>query len=180
MSGLTREAPAAFTLFMNKKNFFLVGLVLVLAVVYAVYFTDWFRPKTIHISHTSRPLRTFRAARAGRAGRAGQSDAATTQLIFNLDDDYELTELKVVSLAALQTNKLAQPVWHLVGDPSSDSIKNFLYGQNIPGMNPAVAGSQAEPLQPGATYRMFITAGKISGQHDIQIGAAPANTATNR
>jgi hypothetical protein len=180
MSGLTREAPAAFTLFMNKKNFFLVGLVLVLAWVYVVNFTDWLRPKTIHISHTSRPLRTFRAARAGRTGRAGQSDAATTQLIFNLDDDYELTELKVVSLAALQTNKLAQPVWHLVGDPSSDSIKNFLYGQNIPGMNPAVAGSQAEPLQPGATYRMFITAGKISGQHDIQIGAAPANTATNR
>jgi hypothetical protein len=180
MSGLTREAPAAFTLFMNKKNFFLVGLVLVLAWVYVVNFTDWLRPKTIHISHTSRPLRTFRAARAGRAGRAGQSDAATTQLIFNLDDDYELTELKVVSLAALQTNKLAQPVWHLVGDPSSDSIKNFLYGQNIPGMNPAVAGSQAEPLQSGATYRMFITAGKISGQHDIQIGAAPANTATNR
>jgi len=168
---------------MKIKNFILVGLVLVLAVVYAVYFTDWFRPNTIHISHTDRSARTFRTGRGLRAGRgvqAAQSGPGATQLIFGLGDDYELTELKVVPLAALQTNKLAQPVWHLVGDPSSDSIKIFLYGQNIHGMNPAVAGSQAEPLQPGATYRMFITAGKISGQHDIQIGAEPANTATNR
>ena len=111
---------------------------------------------------------------------AAQSGAPATQLFFGLGDDYELTEVKVVPLAALQTNKLAQPIWHLVGDPSSDSINTILYGQNIAGMNPAVAGSQAEPLQPGVTYRLFITAGKISGQHDFHIGAAPANTVTNR
>ena len=101
---------------MKIKNFILVGLVLVLAVVYAVYFTDWFRPNTIHISSTSRPVRTVRAFRAGRPGAPSRPiRPGATQLFFDLKDDYELTELKVVPLAALQTNKLAQPVWHLVG-----------------------------------------------------------------
>jgi hypothetical protein len=159
---------------MNKKNFILIGFALVLFGVYAVYFTDWFQPKTIHISSTTRPVLGFRAARAASSG------AAATQLFFGLKDDYELTEIKVVSLAALKTNKLAQPVWHLVGDPSSDSINLFAYGQKIDGMNPAVEGSRAEQLQPGITYRIFITAGKIKGQLDFHIGTAPANTATNR
>ena len=159
---------------MDKKNFFLIGLVLVLAGVYAVYFTDWFKTKTIHISCTSRPVRTFRAARTAQPG------AATTRLIFSLQDDYELTEIKVVSLDALKTNKLAQPAWHLIGDPSSDSINLFTYGQKIDGMNPAVAGTQAEPLQPGVMYRISVTDGKIKGQLNFHIGAAPANTATNR
>jgi hypothetical protein len=161
---------------MNKKNLMLIGFTLVLAVVYAVYFTDWFRPKTIHISNTSRSVRAFRGFR----GRGVQPSPATTELFFGLKDDYELTELKVVPLAALKTNKLAQPVWHLVGNPSSEPINVLVYGQNISGMNPAVAGSRAEPLQPGVTYRIFITDGKIKGQQDFHIGAAPANTATNQ
>jgi hypothetical protein len=159
---------------MNKKNYFLIGLVLVLAGVYAFYFTDWFKTKTIHISCTSRPVRAFRTARTAQPG------AATSRLIFSLQDDYELTEIKVVSLDALKTNKLAQPAWHLIGDPSSDSINLFTYGQTIDGMNPAVAGTRADPIQPGVMYRISITDGKIKGHLDFHIGAAPANTATNR
>ena len=144
---------------MNKKNVILIACALVLAVVYVTYFTDWFWPKTIHISHTSRPV---------RSARAGQ---AATRLGFGLGDDYELTEIKVVPLAEFQTNKLAQPLWHLVGDPSSDSINVFFYGQKIDGMDLAVEGARPEPLQPGVTYRIFVTAGKASGQHDFHIGA---------
>jgi len=168
----------SFNLFMRKrnyKNFILVGCVFALAVVYAFYFTDWFQPKTIHISSTSRPVRSVRSFRA-----AQPASPETTELFFRLNDEYELTEIKVVSLAALKTNKLAQPVWHLIGDPSSDSIDLFVYGQKIDGMNPAVEGTRAEPLQPGVMYRIFLTAGKIKGQLDFHIGPAPANTATNR
>ena len=43
-------------------------------------------------------------------------------------------------------------------------------------MDPAVEGSRPEPLQPGVTYRLFVAAGKIKGQHDFQIGAPPANS----
>jgi hypothetical protein len=151
---------------MNKKNFFLVGLVLVLAGVYAVCFTDWFRSRPIQISYTSRPV-----LRRG-------SEPLANPLRFGLGDYYSLTEVKVVPLAALQTNKLTQPVWHLVSDSGSDDVNQFIYGQTISGMDSAVAGARPEPLQPGVNYRIFITAGKAKGQHDFHIGPAPANTAT--
>jgi hypothetical protein len=154
---------------MNKKNFILIAIVLVMAGIYAIYFTDWFRPKTIQISHTSRPART--GARTG---------AVANPMIFGLGDYYSLTEIKVIPLAALQTDKLAQPVWHLVSDSGSDDVDNFFYGQKINGMDPAVEGARPEPLQPGVTYRLFVAAGKARGQHDFHIGVAPANTATNR
>jgi hypothetical protein len=153
---------------MNKKNFMLIGLVLVLAGVYATFFTDWFRPKTILIFHTPRPVRSAR------------SGPAATQLIFGLGDYYSLTEIKVVPLAALQTDKLAQPVWHLVSDEGSDDVNKFSYGEKINGMDPAVEGARPEPLQPGVTYRLFVAAGKTRGQHDFQIGGPPANVSTKQ
>jgi hypothetical protein len=145
---------------MSKKNYVLIAIALVLAGVYAVFFTDWFRTKTILISHTSRSM------------RAG---AATGRIIFGLGDYYSLTEIKVVPLAALQTNKLAQPVWHLVSNEGSDDVNHFIYGQKINGMEPAIEGARPEPLQPGVIYRLFVTAGKIRGQHDFQLGAPPVN-----
>jgi len=40
---------------------------------------------------------------------------------------------------------------------------------------PAIEGARPEPLQPGVIYRLFVTAGKIRGQHDFQLGAPPVN-----
>jgi hypothetical protein len=153
---------------MNKKNITLIAIALALAGVYAVCFTDWFRPKTILVSQTSRPVRSTR------------NGAATSRITFGLGDYYSLTEIKVVPLAALQTNKLAQPVWHLVSDSGSDDVKQFFYGENINGMDPAVEGARPEPLQPGVMYRLFVAAGKVRGQHDFQNGVAPANAATDK
>jgi len=144
---------------MNKKNHALIAITLVLAGVYVIYFTDWLKPKIIQITSTSRPLRT------------NGTGPATDRLIFGLDDSYSLTEVKVVPLAELQTNKLAQPVWHLVSDSGSDDVKLFFYGEQIGGMDPALESSRPEPLQPGVTYRLFIAAGKARGQYDFHIGA---------
>jgi hypothetical protein len=151
-----------FTLFMSRKNFILIALVLAFAGVYVVCFTTWFRAKTIQISHTSRPVRSAR------------SGPAATGLSFALGDYYELTEVKVVPLAALQSDSHARPVWHLVSDSGSDDVNHFSYGENISGMDSAVEGSQAEPLESGVTYRIFVTAGHAKGQHDFQIGAPVA------
>jgi hypothetical protein len=154
---------------MNKKNFMLISLVLVLAGIYAVFFTDWFRTKTILISHTSRAVRSN--TRTGTlAGR----------VFFGLGDYYSLTEVKVIPLATLQTNKLAQPIWHLVADEGSDDVNQFFYGEKIRGMDPAVAGSRPEPLQPGVTYRLFVSAGKVKGQHDFQFGTIPVAAVVNQ
>jgi len=143
-----------------KKNLFLIAIILALAAVYVVFFTDWFQSKTIQISHTSRSF----------GGNRGGSE---TSLLFGLDQEYELNDIKVVSLTEWQTNKSAQPLWHVVSD-GSDPIMHFSYGENINGMDAAVGGSRATPLQTGVTYRIFITAGKARGQHDFTPGTIAA------
>ena len=144
---------------MNKKNFMLVAVVLVLAGVYAIYFTSWFRSQTIQISHTSRPGRS----------------AGSHPLNFGLGGSYKLTEIKVVSLAEWQTNHGVPPVWHLDSDSNSAPVAFFTYGQRIRGMKPAVPGAQAQSLETNVAYRLFVTAAKIKGQHDFEIGGTPAN-----
>ena len=142
---------------MNKKNFILVGLVLVLAVVYAVYFTEWFRPKTIHISYTNRPARNVRVFRAGRAGRGAgpPNPARQPPSCFSA---WETTTNSPKSRSSrsprCKPTNSPNPIWHLVADPSSDSIESFCFtAKKSTGMDPAVAGARAEPLQPGVTYR---------------------------
>jgi hypothetical protein len=152
---------------MNKKNYALIAIVLVLVGVYIICFTDLFKPKTIIISKASRPVRTTRTG------------ATSDQVFFALDNDYSLTEVKVVPIAALQTNKLAQPIWHLVSDSGSDDVGQFPYGQQINGMDSAVAGTEAGPLQPGVMYRLFVAAGKAKGQLDFQLGVTPVSPSTN-
>ena len=168
---------------MNKKNFFQIGVLLVLATVYVVYFTDWLRPKTIQISHICRPARVAPAARAARNRRNAPTDQnapPALRLVFGLGQNYSLTEIKVVPLAAWLTNKFTLPVWHLVSDSNSVPLHLFLYGQRIRGMRPAFAGSRPEPIQPGVAYRLFVTATKGRGQHDFEVGVSPPATATNR
>ena len=134
---------------------------LVMAGIYVVYFTNWFKPQIIRISHTSRATRAIR--------RSGQKDNSTTvPIAFGLDREYQLSEIKVVSVAALQTNNDALPIWHLISDSNSVPVKFFFYGERIRGMKPEVPGSRPEPLQPNVTYRLFTTAGSAKGQHDFQ------------
>jgi hypothetical protein len=132
---------------MTKKNLWLILVALGLATVYAIWFSDWFRPKTVGIFHTTRNLR----------------------LSFGLSRRTQMTELKVVSVAALETNKAALPVWHLISDSNSVPVQQFAYGQHIGGMRPAISGVRAEPLVPNVIYRMFITTHGAKGQHDFQL-----------
>ncbi len=143
----------------------LILLALVLTVVYAIYFTDWFKPKLIQIFHTSRALR-LQLQRGG----------ANPILTFGLNRAYPLTELKVVPLAEFQTNQNALPVWHLVSSSNSAPVKIFFYGQKIRGMNSAVPGAHPQPLESNIMYRLFLTAGKFKGQHDFELGGKPADT----
>ena len=143
-----------------KKNLFLIAIVLALGAVYVSFFTDWFKPQIIQISHTSRSF-------------GGNRGGSTVPMMFGLDQEYELTEVKVVPLKEWQADKNAQPIWHLVSD-GSDTINHFAYGENIGNMDPAVNGTRPKPLEPGVTYRIFVTAGKAAGWHDFTPGAVAA------
>jgi hypothetical protein len=143
---------------MTKNNLLLVLLAVALAVVYAIWFTDWFRPAVVKISHTVRDL--------PQNHRRGSVDPS---LIFRVNPRIRLTELKVVPLSEYATNKSVLPVWHLVSDSNSVPVLNFTYGQNIGGMHPVIQGGRAEPLETNVTYRMLVSAGRTTGQHDFEL-----------
>jgi hypothetical protein len=137
---------------MNKKSWALVSAALVLGIVYVIYFTSLFKPKVMLIAHNE------------RFGRVN----------FNLGYPYRLTSLKVVSVSALESNKYALPAWELKSDSNSVPIKMFSYGERIRGMQPIVSNARPEPLDPGATYRLFIEAGSEKAQHDFTINIDPS------
>jgi hypothetical protein len=171
---------------MTKKNWLLIFVVLVLASVYAIYFTNWFAPKTIHIISTNeRSARTGRGARANNPGflarlanlanSATIADSTTVPIIFKFGRSYKLTELKVIDLDEFQTNKNCLPLWHLIADTNSVPIgQSFNYGQRLPGMKPVVPGERAQPLKPGVNYRLIVSDGSARGEHDFQAVARPA------
>jgi hypothetical protein len=144
---------------MERKTWLLVFAAMILAAVYAVYFTRWFQPATVKIFHTSRNLRP-QAARNG----------AMPSLVFGLSREVRLTDLRVVELSAYQTNRNILPLWHLNSTSNSVPsvpVKTFFYGQFIRGLKPAVPGSPPRELGSNITYRLIIKAGKIAGEHDF-------------
>jgi hypothetical protein len=149
---------------MTKKSWILVFGALALAVVYICFFTDWFKPTVIQISHTTRPL-------PSRSSRS----ATTVAVVFGLDHYYRLTEIKVVPLAEWQTNHSVLPLWHLVSDSKSAATKFFIYGQHINRMKSAMPEVQPKPLETNVVYRLFVSAGSVKSQHDFQIGGKPTN-----
>ena len=160
---------------MTKRNWLLISVALVLAVIYVFCFTDWFKPKVIHI--TSINARTSRIRRAlGRLGNLLNSadDSTTVPVIFKLERPYKLTEIKVVALDEWQTNNDCLPLWHLIANTNSVQVSEpFYYGGYVPGMRLEVPGALAQPLQPGVKYRLFVTDGRAKGEHDFQPVAKP-------
>ena len=151
---------------MSKNNWLLLVVLLGLGTVYAVYFTDWFRPKVIAIYHVSRPNRL-------RPQRPGTPAPDTMPVTFGLGARYQLTELKVVQLDAWQTNHNVLPIWHLISDSNSIPLKSFIYGQFLRGMRPAVPGSRPKPLEPDVNYHLELVAGKARGEHNFTAQPAP-------
>lgn len=150
---------------MAKKQILLLGVALALLSVAVYHFwNDWFGPEEIQIAHSLRPY----SPRGGRSP-ARRAPPPGSSVLFFLDRRCRLTEVKVVPLAEWQTNRYAHPLWHLISESNSVPVKSFAYGVPIRGMHPPVRGAQPDPLQPGVTYRLFVTAGKLHGQHDFQI-----------
>ena len=142
-----------------KKNWLLVSVGIALAAVYAIYFTDWFQPKTIQIFHTYRNLHPRMPVR----------DGTMPALHFGLGRPFKLTDIRVVLLAEYQTNQNTLPLWHLVSDSNSVPIESFFYGQRIRGLKPEVPGSRSQPLTNDVVYRLIVTAGNIKGEHDFEL-----------
>jgi hypothetical protein len=142
---------------MTRKELALVLLSVALTAVYVIFFTDWFRKKSIQIIpliSTGRPSAIPR-----------DHDAPPVYPVsFQLSGKYPLKIVKVVNAAEFATNKYALPLWHMVSDSNSPPINSILYGTRIPGMKSAVPRERPKPLEPGVRYLLFIDTGKLQAQ----------------
>ncbi len=152
---------------MPKKQLVLLVVAVLLLCGYAYYFTDWFASESIQIVHTIRPYSPPRRTR----GRSTEENPAVNAVSFGFNRKYQLTEVKVIPVSDLATNKYAHPIWHLVSESNSVPTKAFVYGMNIEGMHPKVPGARPDPLQPGVAYRLFIETGDIKGEHEFKTTA---------
>jgi hypothetical protein len=145
---------------MTKRKWMLIVAALLLACVYLYHFTGWFKTKTIQISYTERSFLSRGPARPGQP-----------TILFGFGGQpYQLSEVEVVPLDAGQINPAAVPVWHLIADSRSAPVEFFQYGQNLPGMKPAMPGARPEPLATNVTYRLLVRVGSLKGQCDFQPG----------
>jgi hypothetical protein len=145
----------------TKKWMAILGTLLLVGILIYVY-ADWFRPQQIEIYHRiakNRPM---------RGGKNIQNPNAVF-VTFGLDRKCTLTEVKVLSVAALATNENPYPLWHLVSDTNSVPLKGFTYGERIRGMRPFVKGAPPQALESNVTYRLLITADGKRGQHDFSL-----------
>jgi len=147
---------------MTKKQWVLLGVLILLIGYYIVAFTTLGRRAGMQISHgtDTKPAGVIRP-------RAAASDVITANVRFNLNQAYLLTEIRVVRLADWQTNKYILPVWHLISETNSAPTRRFYYGVPIRGMKPAVDKAWPKPLEPNVVYRLFLTSGSVKGQHDF-------------
>ena len=153
---------------MSKKEYVLIGLVVVLIGVYAIWFTDLFRPRIMRIEHSTRSARSAGGTSAERVATT-ESDGLGN-VSFALHHNYKLTSIKVVPLQEFLTNKYVPPVWEMVSKSGSSPVDGFSYGMGIKGMTSARSAMQPEPLLPGVEYRLLVVAGRVHGEHDFKIG----------
>jgi hypothetical protein len=141
---------------MFSKQTLLIGLATLLAGIYIYFFTDWINRPRIQIIAQTRPIQP-----------RGQT-AKVYPVSFLLDGNYKLSSVKVVLLSAYQTNRLTVPLWYLIAHTNTPSIEGFLYGQRIAGMRAWKTNTAPQQLEPNTVYRLFVQAGRASGQIDFQ------------
>lgn len=150
---------------MTKKNVLLI-LALVLLAGFSLYLNrDRFRSQTIQIGER------WLEPRGNQARRVQKSSGKL--LVFLFDQPLQLTSVKVIPLAAVQTNRFPHPIWELTTESNSVPVKDIIYGAPIRGMRPKVPGSVAEDLEPKSEYRLFVEAGSLKATYDF-IGSPSA------
>jgi hypothetical protein len=148
----------------SRRNLLIASVALVVTGLFAYVYRDAFRPDEIQITHrvvVGPPVRGL--------SRTNQN-LKVTQLVFGLDQKRELTEIKVINAAALESGTNTAPLWHVISDSNSIPVKVFAYGDHIRGLRPLVKKSRPIPLESNVTYRLVVRAGRATGQHDFSVG----------
>jgi hypothetical protein len=143
----------------------LIALVVVLGGISVYLNRDWFAGDNIHISHRSLPPRPglFKRKRPAPA-----DTSPSNPVTFGFDRKLKLTSVQVFVLSAIDTNKYALPIWHLISESNSVPTRDLTYGVPIKGMHPKVPNATPDELQPGEKYRLMIETASLKAQHDFE------------
>jgi hypothetical protein len=142
----------------------LIALVVVLGGISLYLNRDWFAGDNIHISHRSLPSRgLFKRKRPTPA-----DNSPSNPVTFGFDRKLKLTSVQVFVLSAIETNKYALPIWHLISESNSVAMRDLTYGVPIKGMHPKVPNATPDELQPGEKYRLMIETASLKAQHDFE------------
>src|SRR5439155_9604092 len=107
----------------RKRKLLAVAGVMVVLGLYAYAYRDWFRPGDMKIYDRISTGQSIR-----RSTRTNQP-VNVAGVAFVFDQYYKLTDVKVVAVAELATNKHARALWRLVSDSNSIPVKAFNYGE---------------------------------------------------
>ena len=101
------------------------------------------------------------AARIAEAN-AGRFDGMYP-VVFALDGEYQLTQVRVIEVTPSAPGKAPKIVWQLDSTSNSVPTKALLYGRIPKGMKLKDDRSKAEKLEPGVQYRLEVRAGRYKG-----------------
>jgi len=129
---------------MQRKEFTLIAVLLVLGGLYVRYFTHWFDHEKLEITASRRP--------------SMDQNSAVESIIFTLNGQHSLKDLKVLQLT--DDGKLdphAHVLWHLVSASNPVPAQLIVYGHHVRGMKQAVDNPSPEALQPDVGYCVVAT-----------------------
>jgi len=142
---------------MSRNTIILSSALFLLGGLYLWQFSDWFVEPRIQIRINSRP------------GTVANDPNLALPIIFGLDRDYALDQVRVVSLASQTTNRQPLEVWGLKrkpGFPQSTKVRGFAYNAELEGLE-STPGIGHSPLQPGMPYRIEVVSGRLRGTADF-------------
>ena len=154
----------------SRKEMVMVGLFAVLLGLYVGYGTSCFRIHPMHIEHSVRP-----SVRMASVSMPAGKPRIVYVTSFAFDREYKFTSIKVFRVQDLPDNNKILPLWHLEGKAAA--TRSLVYGSTPQGMAPFVAGTEAQPLEADVSYRIFIEAGSLRGEHDFTITGQAAAAA---
>ena len=152
---------------MTRKEWLLIGLVLVLGGLWVGFFSGWFGPKVIRIEHSVRTGRGADRPGARQTGPPGR--AVLGNVSFSLHRDYALTSVRVVAVSDVATNQNPRALWHLEAKKGSKPVDSLAYGIPVNGMTSYFPNAEPEALVPGVEYRLLVEAGSWKGTRDFVI-----------
>jgi hypothetical protein len=165
---------------MKSRIWMLVGVLGLLGLGYAYFFTEWVRTEPILIQAQVRDVAGRRGMEGPQRGgrdrgqrRGVEQDASRAfegvyPVVFALDGEYRLTSVRVVENQPGKSGKAKKVLWHLVSASNSVPTKALMYGKIPRGMVAKDPRNPVGTLEAGTEYLLEVEAERYRGSAPFQ------------